>query len=115
MLLIAVLACLAIVSSFGLTALTSTIRMHRESKHAFQLRQTQLLIDSAIRRAEVLREQGKKVIHETWKPSLPGDVYTAEIKIESKDNFLFIQSTLRSASGFQTQRSDQVPFQLESP
>jgi type II secretory pathway pseudopilin PulG len=109
-LLVVVLACLAIVSSLGLSALTSTIRMHRESTRAFQLRQTQLLIDSAILRAEALREQGKDVINETWTPRLPGDAYTAEINIKTKDKTLFITSTLRSASGFQTRRSDQVPF-----
>lgn len=114
MLLIVVLACLAIVSALGLSALTSAIRMHRETNHTFQLRQTELLIDSAIRRAEVRHDQGVAEIDETWMPVFSDDAFTANVTIRTKDETLFVTAAIKSADGFQTQRSDQIIFPRES-
>lgn len=106
--LVAILVCLTIVSSLAIGALTTAIRNHRETKLLHQLRQTDLLVDSGIKRALSEFELDSNYDGEQWRPSMESFDGEIIVKIEVKQSICLIAATMRPEHGQITRRSDRV-------
>lgn len=107
-LLVAVVVCMVIVSTMSLGILASALRQHRELRLHKQMQQTQLLVDSGLRKGIQSIALDPNYSGETWSPTLPNMNGKSEVVIQILPRQCIVTATIRPKHGQITQRTDKA-------